>query len=50
MVTSHLDKEKKKTKPISEIYILETPCVIYMKFGMWSTDGGGHFHSNNRMV
>jgi len=42
---------KTKTKKLSQflkVYILKTPGVIRLKFGM--TDEGGHLHSKNRPV
>jgi len=43
-------KKKEKLSQFLKLYILETPGVIYMKFGMWGTDGGGHLHSKNHPV
>ena len=43
------DKEKnKETKPIFEVTYLGN--TILLKFGMWSTEVGGHVHSKNRLV
>jgi len=40
----------KKLSQFSEVYISEIPGVIWLKFGMWGTDGGGYLHSKNRPV
>jgi len=32
------------------VLISETPCAIYLKFGMWGTDVGRHLHNKNRLV
>jgi len=43
-------KKRKKTKKLSqllEVHILETPGMIWLKFGMWGTDSGGYLHSTN---
>ena len=37
----------KKLGQFLEVHILETLCMIYFKFAMWGTDGGGHLHSKN---
>ena len=54
MVTlTPLQKEEKKTKKLSQylkVHISKTPGAIYLKFEIWGTDGGGHFHSQNRPV
>jgi len=51
MVTfTPLRKEGKKEKKLSQflkIHISETPGTIYLKFGMWGTDGGVRLHSKN---
>jgi len=39
------EESKKKTKKLSQFYILEVPGTIQLKFGMWGTDSGGHLHS-----
>jgi len=46
-------EKKEKTKQLSqflEVHISETPGAIYLKFGIWGTDVGGHLHSKNRPV
>jgi len=46
MVTfTPLQKKMKKLSQFLKVYISETPGAIYLKFGMWGTDGGGHLHS-----
>ena len=46
-------KIRRKTKKLSQFvksYISGTPDAIPLKFGMWSTEVGGSFHSKNRLV
>ena len=46
-------KKKKKTKKLSQFlksHISGTLRAILRKFGMWSTEVGGHVHSKNRLV
>jgi len=40
----------KKLSQFLKVHISEMPGKIYLKFGMWGTDGGGHFHSKNHLV
>ena len=45
--------KKKKMKKLSQFlksHISRTREAISLKFGMWSTEGGGHDHSKNRLV
>jgi len=47
------EKTRKKMKKLSQflkVHISEMPGAIELKFGMWGTDGGGQFHSKNRLV
>ena len=47
------EKRKKKTKVLSQFlksHISGTLKVISLKFGIWSTEGGGRVHSKNRLV
>ena len=47
------EKEGNKMKKLSQflkLHILSTLEVILLKFGMWSTDVGGHVHSKNCLV
>ena len=49
----HALMKRKKMKRLSQflkVYILEAPGATRLKFGMRSTDGGGHLHSKNRPV
>ena len=44
---------RKKTKKLSEFvksHISGTLEAILLKFGMWSTEVGGHVHSKNHLV
>jgi len=53
MVTLTPLQKEEKTKKLSqflEVHISKTPGVIYLKFDMWGTDGGGHLQSKNRPV
>ena len=43
-------KKNEETKPILKSNISGTLEVISLKFGMWSTEVGGHVHSKNRLV
>ena len=40
----------KNLSQLLKVHILEMPGAIYLKFGMWGTDGGGHLHSTNCLV
>ena len=40
----------KKLSQFLEVHISETSGAIYLKFGIWGTDVGGHVHSKNRLV
>ena len=40
-------KQMKKQSQFLETHISKTSGAIYLKFEMWSTDGGGHLHSKN---
>ena len=45
--------KKKKMKKLSQFvksHISGTLEAILLKFGMWSTEGGGSVHSTNRLV
>jgi len=44
------EKKKKKLSQYLEVHISEMPGTIYLKFGMWGTDIGGHLHSKNCLV
>ena len=47
------NKKKKKTKKLSQFlksHISGTLEAISLKFGMWSTEGGGSVHSKNGLV
>jgi len=37
-------KVTKKLSQFLKVHISEMPGTIYLKFGMWGTDGGGHLH------
>ena len=54
MVTfTPLQKEEKRKKKLSQffkVHISEMPGAIYLKVGIWGTDGGGHLHSKNHPV
>ena len=51
MVTlAPLRKGEEKNEETLEVHISETPDAIYLKFGIWGTEIGGHFHSKNRPV
>ena len=46
-------KKKTKTKKLSQFFkshISGTLEAISLKFGMWSTEVGGHVHGKNRLV
>ena len=52
-VSVQKDEEKEKneeTKHIFEVSYLGKLEAILLKFGMWSTDVGGHVHSKNHSV
>ena len=40
----------KKLSQFLEVHISEMLVVIYLKFGMWGTNVGGHLHIKNRPV
>ena len=40
----------KKLSQFLKSHISGMPEVISLKFGMWSTEVGGHVHSKNRLV
>ena len=40
-------KKNEETEPIFEVAYLGNALI---KFGMWSAEVGGHFHSKNRLV
>ena len=47
------EKEEKKHKELSQIvmsHISGMLKVIFLKFGLWNTDIGGHVHSKNCLV
>ena len=52
-VSVRKEKKEKQTKKISQLlkaHISETTGTIVFKFGMWTTEGGAHFHSKTCMV
>ena len=40
----------KKLSQFLKVHISEMPGMIYLKFEMWGTNGGGHPHSKNCQV
>jgi len=40
----------KKLSQFLEVHIAEKPGAIYLKFGIWGADVGGHLHSKNHLV
>ena len=44
------EEKNQETKPIFEVAYLGTLAAISLKFGMWSTEVGGHVHTKNRLV
>ena len=39
------EEKMKKLSQFLKFYISETRGAIYLKFGTWGTDSGGHLHS-----
>ena len=48
--TERKKKKKKKLSQFLKSHISGMLEVILLKFGVWTTDSGGHFHSKNRLV